>query len=505
MVVLAGRSSSKRKTRKARVGRIGAGLALACVATVGLAPTADALPPVTRVAGADRYATAAAVSSSAFSPGVDVAIVATGTNFPDALAAGPVGAKLAGPVLLVNETGIPGPTATELDRLDPDRILVVGGPNAVADSILTALQQYTAGTVSRVSGPDRYATAAMLSAGSFAPGVPVVYLATGANFPDALAAGAAAGAQGGPVLLTGPTALPNETAAELDRLNPGTIVIPGGTVAVSATIDMLVAGYGTVVRRVGADRYDTAVAVSSHAFGTSVPKVFVATGKNFPDALAAGPVAGLVKGPVLLVPGVCIPPGTDAEVARTNATSSTIVGGEAAVSAAVAAGQICVPQQTPVTFGDGTHVIGSGIPAGTYRTRADVANCYWERLSGFSGELDDIIANNFDDSHQVVTIAPTDAGFGSEDCGTWTNDLSPLTQSRVAPFGDGTWIVKTDIDPGTWGAPGGGGCYWERLSGFSGELDDIVTNDFGTTNPVVTIADSDVGFGTSGCGTWTRL
>jgi hypothetical protein len=157
-----------------------------------------------------------------------------------------------------------------------------------------------------------------------------------------------------------------------------------------------------------------------------------------------------------------------------------------------------------VTFGSGTHVLGSSLPAGTYRTRANVSGCYWERLSGFSGQLSDIIANNFSNSHQVVAIAPTDAGFNSEGCGTWTNNLSALTTSQTAPFADGTFIVSTDISAGTLSAPGGSGCYWERLAGFSGQSSDIIANDFGATTPMVTISASDIGFTSNDCGGWTK-
>lgn len=162
------------------------------------------------------------------------------------------------------------------------------------------------------------------------------------------------------------------------------------------------------------------------------------------------------------------------------------------------------PPPTPVSFGDGTYRVNVQIPPGTYRTRAPVSGCYWERLSGFSGGLDDVLANEFSNDHQVVTISGSDAGFKTDGCGTWSNNLSPMTLSPMAPFGSGTWIVNTDLAPGTWSAPGGSGCYWERLSGFSGNLDDIISNDFGSANVVVTIAPSDRGFASGDCGTWTR-
>jgi hypothetical protein len=80
--------------------------------------------------------------------------------------------------------------------------------------------------------------------------------------------------------------------------------------------------------------------------------------------------------------------------------------------------------QPQVAFSDGTYVVGSQIVAGTYETVDAVASdglCYWARLSGFGGTIDDIIAN--DDvfsGHAIVAIASTDAGFTSDGCGSWT-------------------------------------------------------------------------------------
>jgi hypothetical protein len=69
---------------------------------------------------------------------------------------------------------------------------------------------------------------------------------------------------------------------------------------------------------------------------------------------------------------------------------------------------------------------------------------------------------------------------------------------------DGLWKVGEEVAPGTYRSGGGGNCYWARLSGFSGDLDDIITNGIGK-NQTVTIVASDVGFESSGCGTWTRI
>jgi hypothetical protein len=154
-------------------------------------------------------------------------------------------------------------------------------------------------------------------------------------------------------------------------------------------------------------------------------------------------------------------------------------------------------------FGDGSWQVGTDIKAGTYRTRVASPGCYWARLAGFSGSLSDILANENTDFPSVVTIAATDKGFKSDGCGTWTGDLSAITESKTA-FTDGVYFVGTDITAGTYKSSGQAGCYWARLKGFSGSLNDILANDNTDTPAIVAIAASDKGFKSDGCGSWTK-
>ena len=294
---------------------------------------------IDRFAGPDRYATAAAASRGTFPAGVPVAYVATGANFPDALAGGPAAARDRGPVLLVSSGGIPAVTSTELQRLQPQRIVVLGGTGVISQALQNQLATYAPGGASRLAGADRFATAAAISRATFAAGVPVTYVATGLAFPDALAGGPAAGREGGPILLVTPTAIPAATAAELDRLDPQRIVVLGGTGAVSAQVAIDLQRYtpSGIVRRSGADRYATAVAVSQGSFPGGAHHVFVATGQNFPDGLAGGPVAALRGGPLLLVPGTSLPASMSAELLRLDPDRVTILGGTSVVTDAVQA------------------------------------------------------------------------------------------------------------------------------------------------------------------------
>jgi subtilisin family serine protease/putative cell wall-binding protein len=293
-----------------------------------------------RIAGADRFATSAAISAAAFPSGAAVAYIATGRSYPDALAGGPAAAANRGPLLLVDTASIPAATAAELSRLRPGRIVVLGSSAVVSNGVASALGAYTSGGVTRIGGADRYATAAAISAATFLPGVRQVYIATGANYPDALAAGAAAGRVGGPILLARAGGLPAETAAELARLRPAEIVVMGGPSVVSDAVLAQLGAFAPSVRRVaGADRFATAAALSqATAVAGATERVYIATGASFPDGLSAGPVAGLGNAPLLLVKHDSIPPSVVAELRRLNPSTVVIVGGPGVVSDGVLAG-----------------------------------------------------------------------------------------------------------------------------------------------------------------------
>jgi peptidoglycan-N-acetylglucosamine deacetylase len=146
--------------------------------------------------------------------------VATGVNFPDALAGGAAAAVAQAPVLLVGTDHVPDLVAAELRRLKPREVRVLGGAAAVSDAVLAELGGLTGTTPRRLAGPDRYATAAAVVQDAFPGTVDTVYVATGVNFPDALAGGAAAAVAQAPVLLVGTDHVPDGVRTELVRLLP---------------------------------------------------------------------------------------------------------------------------------------------------------------------------------------------------------------------------------------------------------------------------------------------
>jgi putative cell wall-binding protein/Tol biopolymer transport system component len=184
-------------------------------------------PILSRTTGADRYEVSAAVSSTTFLRNTEVAYVASGQVFPDALSGSAAAGLLKGPILLTTKDSIPGAVQRELDRLSPKKIVVLGGTATISESVAATLNSIA--PLSRIGGSDRYDVSASVSRSSFAPNLATVYVASGAVFPDALAGSAAAGADGAPVLLIAQDRVPVAVATELSRLKPRRIVILGGT------------------------------------------------------------------------------------------------------------------------------------------------------------------------------------------------------------------------------------------------------------------------------------
>jgi hypothetical protein len=161
------------------------------------------------------------------------------------------------------------------------------------------------------------------------------------------------------------------------------------------------------------------------------------------------------------------------------------------------------PEPEVVGFGDGTHRVGEDIEPGTYRSD-ESSLCYWARLAGFSGELEDIVANG-NSGPEIVTITEDDAGFETSNCGDWVPVETTFPETPETSFEDGTFVVGSHIEPGTYRADGAVSdlCYWARLSEFAGEgVDGIITNGNGPT--VIEISADDAGFTSFGCGTWSR-
>lgn len=319
------------------------GTTLLVGAIVGFASPALADPTVTRLAGENRYATAVAISQYAYKDDVYGVTVASGADFPDALAAGALADSREGPLLLAPKDGaLPPAIKAELARLSPWTIYISGGVKAVSSVVESQLDDY-ADSVYRLSGADRYETSAEVASWS-GQNDTTVFLATGVSFPDALGGGAAAGRLNGALMLTRPGDLPGSVADELEWSSPGKVVVLGGPNAVGDTVIRKVRSVlptAQVERWSGDSRYSTAARISRETYPQGADTVFLASGVNFADALAGGPAAAKLGAPLLLTLPGCVPSATLAEIKRLGADSIVVLGGTAAVSEAAARLSAC--------------------------------------------------------------------------------------------------------------------------------------------------------------------
>jgi putative cell wall-binding protein len=265
--------------------------------------------------------------------------------------------------------------------------------------------------VERLSGSDRYATAVEVSEALFpqgSPPAPVVYVANGTGYADALSAGPAAAAEGGGLLMVSRDEVPTVVADELRRLRPERVVLVGGSAAVSSSVEARLAGITGVTpeRRAGADRYATSLAVNEPVFGggDAPAELFLATGRGFADALAAGPAAAHLGGPVLLVDGTG--PLTAAQTDFVRGTPKIdVVGGPAAVSDATieAMGPVLPGIEVRRLGGADRYATAASVNEHAFRTVTDRA--YLATGAGFADALGGGVLAAADDAPLYLTTA----------------------------------------------------------------------------------------------------
>jgi putative cell wall-binding protein len=256
---------------------------------------------VIRIAGPDRIATSIAASRDAFPSAAAGAVLASSTSFSDALVGGPLAAHIAGPLLLTGGSALDARVGRELDRLlqAGAEVHVLGGTAAISAAVEQQVTEMGFSVV-RHGGIDRYGTAVAVARDALHPST--LLLATGTDFPDALAAGATAAHLDGAVLLTRGDELPKEVARYIaDRPDAERIAVGGA--AASADPHAL--------RVVGADRYATAVALAERFF-TAHTAFALASGLSWPDALSGGAHAAHLGVPLLLTPPDSLAPAVQA-------------------------------------------------------------------------------------------------------------------------------------------------------------------------------------------------
>ncbi|MDI6712342.1 MAG: cell wall-binding repeat-containing protein [Anaerosomatales bacterium] len=308
-------------------------------------------PAVTEIAGTDRYDTAVKISQKAFPSGADAVVIATGANWPDALGGSALAGLVGGPILLTEKDRLTPVTENEIKRLGAEYAFVLGGTGAVGTAVENKLKQLLDPNpydddqrVLRIGGANRYETAwlvaLLVTYPDFNPGWDgTAFVATGKDFPDALAAAPIAAKMTYPIFLADPAGI-GDTALVMDELGVRKAVILGGTgavpVATKTTLERLF-GASNVSRLEGLNRYHTATVISQWGVlqkGMRWNGLAIATGERFPDALAGGVMQGREGSVMLLTKTASLSPETQTKLVEQKGSISSIkfLGGLGALS-----------------------------------------------------------------------------------------------------------------------------------------------------------------------------
>ena len=268
-----------------------------------VAQPSHASPSIERISGENRVDTAVATSQHAWES-ADSAVIATASDFPDALAAGSLAALENAPLLLTGPDELATTVAQELTRLGVEEVTIVGGTEAVSESVGRQIERLDASpVVHRVAGASRYETAQAVASSVGASDDAVVV--SGEDFPDAISATALSiGPATTPVIFSHPTRLLEETDSALATIGARNITVIGGPAAINDDVVGDLEAEGRDVERLsGQNRYETSMAVAQRALelrGEDARTAVFASGASFADALGAGVLAARVEGVLML-------------------------------------------------------------------------------------------------------------------------------------------------------------------------------------------------------------
>ncbi|MDR1565460.1 MAG: cell wall-binding repeat-containing protein [Oscillospiraceae bacterium] len=274
--------------------------------TVNVIPLAPGMSNLVRLAGGNRQETAIAIADYGWSSASTV-VLASGQNYADALCGLPVASYLNAPILLTNGgAALEVKVKEQINKLNPSKIIILGGDSTISEAIKAELAKGR--TVERISGGNRYETSAE-AAKYLAKALGVkpegAVIAAGTNFADALSISPYAGTVNYPILYAHPTAKLSEGVSEYLKVGVSNIVIAGGGSSVSDDSVKELKGFGIseskILRLSGGNRYLTSLAIAKNFEALFENDISIATGTNFPDALAGGVLAAQKKVPLLLM------------------------------------------------------------------------------------------------------------------------------------------------------------------------------------------------------------
>ncbi|MUV37309.1 Bacillopeptidase [Lentibacillus sp. JNUCC-1] len=284
---------------------------------------------VERISGDLRYDTAIETSKKGWDK-ADTVVLARGDEFADALAGVPLAHELDAPILLTPTDELWEGTEEEAARLEANKVIILGGENAINAGVEQTLSD-SGLDVRRINGADRFETATLIAKEVAPNGSNKVAVANGMDFPDALSVAASAAQEGMPILLAKESWLPEATKETVKDLGVEKTYVVGGTTVIN---DDITKQLPKVTRLAGDDRYDTNIKVLDH-FEAASKHMYVATGKNYADALTGAVLAAKNNSQILLVHDK-VPDLTADYISSKGLRHLSIFGGKVAVSDEVA-------------------------------------------------------------------------------------------------------------------------------------------------------------------------
>jgi putative cell wall-binding protein len=279
-----------------------------------------------RLDGKDRFEVAVNVSKKGWPNGANTVILANYLAYADALSAAPFAYQNNAPILLTQPKTLTAATKTEIQRLRPDEVILVGGSASLDPVLVNQIRQAGVKTVTRIDGKNRFEVAKNISM-KMTPSKKAI-IAYGMNFPDALAIAPYASRNGYPILLTNKESLPRETKEALKSRMVEKTLVSGGEGSVSAKVYSLLPGPERVG---GKDRFEVANNIFQRYNGSS-SKVFIANGLTFADALTGSVLAAKENASILLTWPTRLPDSTQNVLIDKMVNDVSILGGIASVN-----------------------------------------------------------------------------------------------------------------------------------------------------------------------------
>ncbi|MFL0194309.1 cell wall-binding repeat-containing protein [Clostridium sp. WILCCON 0269] len=266
-----------------------------CTVTVNNAPLSSV--KTTRLGGADRYGTSAAISQAGWKGTSSYAVLASGNDFPDGLGSAVLAKKYNAPILLTDKDVIPESVLNEIKRLQVNHIFITGGTGVVSQAVENQLNAMGI-TTERFGGKDRYETSIKI-AEKLGAETGEIIVTNGYQWADALSASAIAAKQGIPIILTDKDVLPDSVNTFISKNKFSKTYILGDTDLISTAVANK---FPNSQKIVGSTEYERNInIIKTFESDIDFSNICIASGRDFPDSISGSAFAAMNSSAIVLV------------------------------------------------------------------------------------------------------------------------------------------------------------------------------------------------------------